>query len=90
MNKIKTNNLHFQVVFRPEPEGGFTVFAPALAGCVTYGKTLNQARKMIKEAISLYIEDLIAEGDPVPESNNAYISDIEITLPVNSNSLAYT
>ena len=81
--------MHFQVVFRPEPEGGFTVLVPFLPGCVTYGKTLNQARKMAKEAISLYVEDLIAEGDSLPATNNAYVGDVEIALPADSRSLAY-
>jgi len=33
-----------------EPEGGgFTVFVPSLEGCISYGKTLNEAKKKAKE-----------------------------------------
>jgi predicted RNase H-like HicB family nuclease len=28
----------YNVIFRPEPEGGFTVIVPSLFGCVTYGR----------------------------------------------------
>ena len=32
----------YNVIFRPEPEGGFTVIVPSLSGCVTYGKDLEE------------------------------------------------
>ena len=41
MNK----NLSYNVVFRPEPEGGFTIIVPSLPGCVSYGNTLEEAKK---------------------------------------------
>ena len=30
--------LSYNVIFKPEVEGGFTVIVPALPGCVSYGK----------------------------------------------------
>ena len=49
---------HYNIMLRPEPEGGFTASVPALPGCVTYGRTLAEARAMAKDAISGYIESL--------------------------------
>jgi len=49
---------HYNIMLRPEPEGGFTAIVPALPGCVTYGRTLPEARKMPKDAISGYIKSL--------------------------------
>jgi antitoxin HicB len=49
---------HFNIVLRPEPEGGFTAMAPILPGCVTYGRTLAEAKRMTRDAISGYIESL--------------------------------
>lgn len=46
---------HYNLIFRPEPEGGFTVLVPALPGCITYGKNLNDAKKMAIDAIEGYI-----------------------------------
>lgn len=37
MDQIK--NLKYNVIFRSEPEGGYTVLVPSLPGCITYGKT---------------------------------------------------
>jgi len=46
----------FKVVLEPSEEGGFTVFAPSLPGCISEGDTLEDALKNIKEAIELYLE----------------------------------
>jgi len=53
----------------PEDGGGYTVTVPALKGCVTEGRTIEEAIAMAKDAIALYIEDLIAHGEPVPEDD---------------------
>ncbi len=53
-----------------EPEGGFTVTVPALPGCITYGENIDEAIDMAKEAIELYIEELVERGDKVPDNNN--------------------
>ncbi len=66
MGRMKKSGGHFNVAFRPEPEGGFTAIVPVLPGCVTYGRTLAEARKMTKDAIVGYIESLKEHGEPVP------------------------
>ena len=49
-----------------EEEGGYTVTVPALPGIVTQGETVEEALEMARDAIALYIEDLIADGEPIP------------------------
>ncbi len=64
----------YSIILHPAPAdegGGYTVTVPALPGCVTEGDTLEEAISMAKDAISLYIEDLIAHGEPVPEETEA-------------------
>ena len=56
---------HYNIMLRPEPEGGFTALVPALPGCVTYGRTLAEARAMAKDARSGYIESLRKHKEPV-------------------------
>ena len=57
----------YTVLLQPEPEGGYTVTCRALPGLVTYGETLEEAKELIQEAISLHLEGLRAEGLPIPE-----------------------
>ena len=55
-----------QVVLIPDETGGYTVEVPSLPGCISEGDTTDEALAHIKEAIALYIEDMIANGEDVP------------------------
>ena len=45
-----------KIVLEASDEGGYTVYVPALPGCVSEGDTLDDARRNIREAIELYLE----------------------------------
>ena len=58
----------YSIVVDPDPDdGGFTVTVPALPGCITQGESIEECLANAREAIALYIEDLIAGGEQVPE-----------------------
>lgn len=61
----------FKVVLEPSEEGGYTVYVPALPGCVSEGDTIEEALQNIREAIKLYLEPAeepsLAEGQLVYE-----------------------
>ncbi len=69
--------LHYNLLFRSEPEGGFTVTVPALPGCVTYGRTLDGAKKMAREAISAYLSSLRKHGEQAPTDAETFIASVE-------------
>lgn len=71
--------LTYRVLLNKEPEGGYTVTVPSLPGCITYGKSIEDAIDMAKEAIELYIESLIAHGEPVPDETNTLEYAITLT-----------
>jgi predicted RNase H-like HicB family nuclease len=50
--------ISYRILLRPEPEGGYTVIVPSLPGCITYGKTLEEARRMALDAVKAYLESL--------------------------------
>lgn len=55
-----------EVVFEPQPEGGFTVYSPDLPGMVTEGDTLEAATANAQEALNLYVESMRERGKQVP------------------------
>ncbi|PIR04958.1 MAG: antitoxin HicB [Candidatus Liptonbacteria bacterium CG11_big_fil_rev_8_21_14_0_20_35_14] len=72
--------IRFNVILKPEPEGGFTVLVPSLPGCITYGKDLEEAKKMSKEAILAYIQSIKKRGDNIPsDDSESFISSVEMT-----------
>jgi len=48
--------MKIQILLEPSEEGGYTVIAPTLPGCISEGDTKEDAIKNIKEAIELYME----------------------------------
>jgi len=67
---------YYKIIFAPQEEGGYTVTAPSLPGCVSEGDTYDEALSNIKEAIALYLESLQADGLPIPEENHL-IAEVE-------------
>lgn len=60
--------MRYSILLIPDPEeGGYTATVPALPGCVTEGDTLEEVMENIRDAIRLYVEDVKASGEPVPE-----------------------
>ena len=49
--------MHLKIVFEPSEDGGYTVYVPALPGCISEGDSLAEARENVREAIALYLED---------------------------------
>ncbi len=68
----------YNIMLRPEPEGGYTALVPALPGCVTYGRTLEEARKMARDAISGYIESLKKHKDVIPTDDDTLVASLDL------------
>ena len=48
--------MKLKVVLERSDEGGYTVYVPALPGCISEGDTEQRALENIRAAISLYLE----------------------------------
>jgi predicted RNase H-like HicB family nuclease len=51
-----------ELVFAPQQEGGYHVYAPDLPGLHTQGDTLDEATANAQEALELYVEGLREDG----------------------------
>ena len=49
-------NMKLKVILELSDEGGYTVYAPSLPGCISEGDSKEEALANIKEAIELYME----------------------------------
>jgi predicted RNase H-like HicB family nuclease len=57
----------------PDEEGGYTVVVSLLAGCISFGESLEEATPNAREAIELHIENLVADNEPVPLGNESVL-----------------
>jgi antitoxin HicB len=69
---------HYNIMLRPEPEGGYAALVPALPGCVTYGRTVDEAKEMAEDAISGYIVSLRKHKDPIPTDDNTLVASLDL------------
>ena len=51
-----------ELIFAPQDEGGYHVYAPDLPGLHTPGDTIDEATANAQEALALYVEGLREEG----------------------------
>jgi len=57
--------MKFKIVLEKDEDGGFVATVPSLPGCVSQGETEEEALSNVKEAISLHMESLAADGQPI-------------------------
>ena len=56
-----------KVLLYPGEDSYFVVEVPSLPGCISQGKTRDEALANIEEAIALYIEVLEDRGESIPD-----------------------
>jgi predicted RNase H-like HicB family nuclease len=63
--------LEYTVILHQDEEyGGYWVEVPSLVGCVSQGKTKEEALKNIREAIELHLECIKEDGEEIPREEN--------------------
>ena len=58
-----------QVFVHPGEDGFWVAECPSLPGCVSQGRTREEAVENVKEAIAAYVESLQDDGLAVPEDH---------------------
>lgn len=66
---LRMNNQTFRIIIEPDSKG-FHGYVPALPGCHTWGKSIAETKKHLREAMELFIECLLEQGEDIPEDNS--------------------
>ncbi|HUY86823.1 MAG TPA: type II toxin-antitoxin system HicB family antitoxin [Acidimicrobiales bacterium] len=61
----------YTIVVEADESGDFVVSVPALPGCFTHGKSIEECKVRAAEAIEVHIAGLEADGEVVPEEVGA-------------------
>lgn len=61
----------YPIVLEKEEDGRYSVYAPDLPGCVSWGETRELAVEHIREAIELWIESAVADGVDIPKPRSS-------------------
>ena len=66
--------MKLKIILEPSEEGGYTVFVPALPGCISEGDTKEEALKNIREAVELYLEPVEDDMSFSPDAEELEIA----------------
>lgn len=51
-------------------ESGYAAYSPDLPGCVATGRTAEEVKHNMREAVGMHVEGLQQEGVPVPRPSS--------------------
>lgn len=57
----------YRIIVEPDERKTFHAYVPALPGCHTWGATIEETRKDMRDAIDVYIRSIIADDEHIPE-----------------------
>jgi predicted RNase H-like HicB family nuclease len=58
--------MKYRIIIEQDEDRVFVAQCPTLPGCVSQGKTRQEAIENIKDAITGYLESLKKHGEPIP------------------------
>ncbi len=56
----------FRTIIQGDEGNTFHGYAPALPGCHTWGNSIEETRAYLRDAITVYLQSLIADNEPIP------------------------
>ncbi len=73
----------FEIVIEKEAEDeGYSAHSPTLPGCFSNGKTVEEARRNIREAIQEHIASLLSHGQSVPQNERlVHVEELTVGIP---------
>jgi predicted RNase H-like HicB family nuclease len=66
----------YRVIIEQDEDGVFVAEVPSLPGCVSQGRTSDEALSNIRRAIAGYLESLRARGEPVPPGSEEVVVEV--------------
>ncbi len=73
----------FEVVIEKEAEDeGYFAYSPTLPGCFSNGKTIEEAKRGIREAIEQHVTSLRSHGESIPQNERmVHVEELTLGLP---------
>jgi predicted RNase H-like HicB family nuclease len=63
----------YKIILRPDDNGTFVAYIPAIEGCHAWGKTPEEARSELNYVFEMIREEYLEAGQSLPD-------DVEITI----------
>jgi antitoxin HicB len=70
--------MKFRELIEPDEDGVFVAQCPSLPGCISQGKTRQEAQANIADAIKGYLESLAKHDEPISPAITEEIIDVAV------------
>ena len=70
--------MRYRILIEQDEDGMFVAECPTLPGCISQGKTRNEAIKNIKDAIKGCLQSLKKHRGPIPPSIEEEIVEVNV------------
>ena len=77
---------NYIAIIHKDPKSDFGVSFPDLPGCISAGRTIDEAKELAQEALSLHIQGMLEDGEEVPAPSR--LEDV-MADPENSDAVAF-
>ena len=73
----------FEIVIEKEAEDeGYSAYSPGLPGCFSNGRTVEEAKRNLRDAIEQHLQSLLAHGQPIPQSEKrVHVEELTVAVP---------
>ena len=62
----------YPAVFHPNSDGSFTILYPDLPGCISEGKSLENALYMAQDALTQWVAYSVGAGEEIPAASRLH------------------
>jgi len=66
-------NRKYLVVFE-QGAANWSAFSPDVPGCGSLGDSLDEVRTNMREAIDVYLNEIVTTGEPIPQPRGAIVN----------------
>ena len=73
----------FEIVIEKEAEDeDYSAYSPSLPGCFRNGRTVEEAKGNIRDAIQQHLQSLLAHGQPIQQSEKrVHVEELTVGVP---------
>ncbi len=73
----------FQILIEKEPQDeGYYAYTPTVPGCFSNGKTIEETKRNIREAIEQHLSSMLMHAQPVPQNDLlVHVEELTVAVP---------
>ena len=73
----------FEIVIEKEAEDeGYLAYSPTLPGCFSNGRTIEETKRNIREAIEQHLAALLSHGQSIPQHEQlVHVEELTVGVP---------